>query len=291
LALANSERADYIACRASQLARVKEPEMKPRLTVVGAAGRMGRRIVALAAESGRFEIAGALEVENHPQIGSDVGLLAGAGALDVALTASWPEEADVAIDFSLPEGADKTLRHCTDNGIALIMGTTGLSLEQQKAIKAAAGRIPIIYGTNMSVGMNVLFKVVGKVAAMLGEAYDIEIIEQHHRFKKDAPSGSALTLAERVCEATGRDAGACLTHGRCGKDALRAKGTIGMHAVRAGDITGVHSVIYSTQGETITLNHTAHSRDTFVRGALLAAEWLVGRAPGLYTMPDVLGLA
>jgi len=265
--------------------------MKPKLTVVGAAGRMGRRIIALAAESGQLEIAGAVDVESHPQIGSDVGLLAGVGALDVALAASWPKETDVAIDFSLPEGADKTLRHCTEEGIALVMGTTGLSPAQQKAIRAAADRIPIIYGTNMSVGMNVLFKVVGQVAAMLGEEYDIEIVEQHHRFKKDAPSGSALTLAERVCEATGRDAGACLTHGRCGKDALRAKGTIGMHAVRAGDITGVHSVIYSTQGETLTLNHTAHSRDTFVRGAVRAAEWLAGKGPGLYTMPDVLGLA
>ena len=291
MAIANWGRGDYIASRMCPLGRAKEAEMKPKLTVVGAAGRMGRRIIALAAESGQLEIAGAVDVESHPQIGSDVGLLAGVGALDVALAASWPKETDVAIDFSLPEGADKTLRHCTEEGIALVMGTTGLSPAQQKAIRAAADRIPIIYGTNMSVGMNVLFKVVGQVAAMLGEEYDIEIVEQHHRFKKDAPSGSALTLAERVCEATGRDAGACLTHGRCGKDALRAKGTIGMHAVRAGDITGVHSVIYSTQGETITLNHTAHSRDTFVRGAVRAAEWLAGKGPGLYTMPDVLGLA
>jgi len=265
--------------------------MKPRLTVIGAAGRMGRRIIALAAESGRFETVGAVDVEGHPEMGRDAGLLAGVGALDVALTSSWPSAADVAIDFSLPEGADKTVRHCVDGGIALVMGTTGLSQEQRAGVEAAAKRIPVIYGTNMGVGMNVLFSVVGKVAAMLGEAYDIEIIEQHHRFKKDAPSGSALTLAEKVCEATGRDSAACLTHGRSGKDALREKGTIGMHAVRAGDITGIHSVIYSTQGETITLNHTAHSRDTFVRGALRAAEWLVGKAPGLYTMADVLGIA
>jgi 4-hydroxy-tetrahydrodipicolinate reductase len=265
--------------------------MKPRLTVVGAAGRMGRRIIALAAESGRFNIIGAVDVESHPEMGRDAGLLAGVGALEVALTASWPGAADVAIDFSLPEGADKTLRHCVDNGMALVMGTTGLSPEQQNDIKAAAKRIPIIYGTNMSVGMNVLFSVVGKVAAMLGEEYDIEIVEQHHRFKKDAPSGSALTLAEKVCARTGRTFPACLIHGRRGQDALREKGTIGMHAVRAGDITGVHSVIYSTQGETVTLHHTAHSRDTFVRGALRAATWLVGKNPGMYSMPDVLGIA
>jgi 4-hydroxy-tetrahydrodipicolinate reductase len=142
----------------------------------------------------------------------------------------------------------------------------------------------------MSVGMNVLFFLAGKVAAMLGEEYDIEIIEQHHRFKKDAPSGSALTLAESICKATGRDFPVCLTHGRSGKDALRQKGTIGMHAIRAGDITGEHEVIFSTLGETVTLSHSAHSRDTFARGALRAAEWLVGKKPALYSMADVLGI-
>jgi 4-hydroxy-tetrahydrodipicolinate reductase len=142
----------------------------------------------------------------------------------------------------------------------------------------------------MSVGMNVLFALVGKAAAMLGEDYDIEIVEEHHRFKKDAPSGSALTLAQKICDATGRPYPASLTHGRSGKDALRKKGEIGMHAIRAGDITGVHSVIYGTLGETITLNHTAHSRDTLVRGALRAAEWLVHKPPALYSMFDVLGI-
>jgi 4-hydroxy-tetrahydrodipicolinate reductase len=269
----------------------KELEMKPRLTVVGAAGRMGRRVVALAVGSKQFDVVGAVDADSHPDMGRDAGLLAGVGALDVDLAASWPEASDVVIDFSLPEGADNTLHYCTEKGIALVMGTTGLSQAQQRTIQGAAKEIPVIYGTNMSVGMNVLFSVVGKVAAMLGEGYDIEIVEQHHRFKKDAPSGSALTLAENVCESTGRDFPACLTHGRHGKDALREKGTIGMHAVRAGDITGVHSVIYGTQGETITLHHTAHSRDTFVQGALRAAAWLVGRAPGMYSMPDVLGIA
>jgi len=125
---------------------------------------------------------------------------------------------------------------------------------------------------------------------MLGPDYDIEIVEQHHRFKKDAPSGSALTLAENIAKATGKKFPDCLTHGRNGKDALRDKGTIGMHAVRAGDIVGIHSVIFSTLGETVTLNHTAHSRDTFVRGALRAAGWLINKKPGLYSMADVLGL-
>lgn len=264
--------------------------MKPRLTVIGAAGRMGRRIIALATESGQFDIVAAIEAANHPETGKDAGLLAGVGSLGVTVGSAWTTDTDVAIDFSLPEGADETLRHCQAQGVALVMGTTGLSPKQQATFETAAQHIPLIYGTNMSVGMNVLFALVGKAADMLGPDYDIEIIEQHHRFKKDAPSGSALTLAEKICDATERDFPACLTHGRNGKDALRKKGDIGMHAIRAGDITGVHSVIYGTLGETITLNHTAHNRDTFVQGALRAAQWLSGKAPGRYTMPEVLGI-
>lgn len=264
--------------------------MKLRLAVIGAAGRMGRRIVGLASESGQFDIVAALDRENHPDMGRDAGLLAGVGALDVPLSDRCPNDADVAIDFSLPEATDKTLLQCTENGLALVLGTTGLDAAQRTAVEKAAGVIPVVFATNMSVGMNVLFSLVGKVAAMLGEDYDIEIVEEHHRFKKDAPSGSALTLAEKICKATNRNFPDCLTHGRSEKDALRQKNTIGMHAIRAGDITGVHSVMYGTVGETISLNHTAHSRDTFVKGALRAAKWLVGKQPGLYSMADVLGI-
>jgi len=266
--------------------------MNTRLVVVGAAGRMGRRIVALALESGDFDIVGAVEMAGHPDIGKDAGALAGAGPIGVEVTEAFPKaDADVAIDFSLPEAVDRTLEYCLKQSVPLISGTTGLAAQQRDAMQDASAKIPVIYGTNMSVGMNVLFALVGKAAAMLGEQYDIEIIEQHHRFKKDAPSGSALTLAENICKATGRDPGTALTHGRSGKDALRKKGDIGMHAVRAGDITGVHSVMYGTPGETVTLGHTANNRDTFVRGALRAAKWLAGKEPGLYTMADVLGIA
>lgn len=264
--------------------------MGPKLVVIGAGGRMGRRIVALAAESKRFEIIGAIERPDHPDLGKDVGVLAGAEKLNVPLSGSWPTGAQVAIDFSLPEVSEKTMAACAANGVSLVMGTTGLTPAQHEALKAAARKIPIVYGTNMSVGMNVLFALVGKAAAMLGEDYDIEIVEEHHRFKKDAPSGSALTLAQNICKATGRPYPDSLIHGRSGKEALRQKGEIGMHAVRAGDITGVHHVIYSTLGETITLNHTAHSRDTLVRGALRAAEWLQGKPAALYSMADVLGI-
>jgi len=265
--------------------------MKTKLIVVGAAGRMGRRIVSLAAESDDFDVVGAVEKQGHPDIGKDAGLVAAAGPVNVKLADVYPAvAADVVVDFSQPEATEKTIDYCGENSIALVLGTTGLSDKQREKIKAASDKTPILYATNMSVGMNVLFALVGKVASMLGEEYDIEIVEQHHRFKKDAPSGSALTLAENICKATGRDFSESVTYGRSGKDALRQKGTIGVHAVRAGDITGAHSIVFGTLGETVTLGHTAHSRDTFARGALRAAKWLVGKKPALYSMADVLGL-
>lgn len=264
--------------------------MKAKLVVVGAAGRVGKRIVSLAMTSHRFDIVAAIEREDHPDIGKDAGLVAAAAGMNLDLGTELPPAADVAIDFSQPEAADKTFDYCSDNGVALVLGTTGLSSQQREKIKTVSQNTPIIYATNMSVGMNVLFSLVGKVANMLGQDYDIEIVEQHHRFKKDAPSGSALTLAENICKATGRDFPDALTHVRSGKDALREKGTIGMHAIRAGDITGKHEVIFSALGETVTLSHSAHSRDTFARGALRAAEWLIGKKPALYSMADVLGL-
>lgn len=251
---------------------------------------MGRRILALAAESGQFDIVGAIETAEHPDLGKDAGILAGAGELNIPLESVMPHSADVLIDFSLPEAADGVLRHCVENAIALVIGTTGLSKTQMEGVRNAAAKIPLLQATNMSVGMNILFSIIGKVAALAGPEYDVEIVEAHHRFKRDAPSGTALTLAENIAAATGRAFPDCLVHGRHGTDTLRSKGTIGMHAIRAGDITGEHAVMLSTTGETLTLSHSAHSRENFVRGALRAALWLSGRPPGLYSMQDVLGL-
>ena len=264
--------------------------MKSKLIVIGAAGRMGRRIISLSIDADQFDIIAAIEKKDHPDIGKDAGLVAAAGPINVKLDSTYPAGADVAIDFSTPSTADKTIDYCLENGTAMVLGTTGLTPGQLGKIKAASEKIPVIYATNMSVGMNVLFTMVGKVASTLGEDYDIEIIEQHHRFKKDAPSGSAITLAQNICSATGRKSSDCFTHGRSGKDALRGKGTIGIHAVRAGDITGKHEILFGTLGETLTLSHTAHSRDTFARGALRAAQWLIGKKPALYAMTDVLGI-
>ncbi len=265
--------------------------MKIKVVVFGAAGRMGRRIVSLAVESGQFDIVGAVETANHPDIGKDIGLLARSEPIGVMLQDSPPKStADVVIDFSLPDAMGMVIDYCLEYKVAFVSGTTGLNDKQRDKLIAASEKIPIVYATNMSVGMNVLFSLVGKVAEMLGDDYDIEIVEQHHRFKKDAPSGTALTLAENICNATGRDFPGSVNNGRYGKEALRKKGDVNVHAVRAGDITGIHSIIYGTPGETITLNHTANSRDTFIMGALRAAKWIVGREPALYSMKDVLNI-
>ena len=264
--------------------------MKPKLIVNGAGGRMGRRIIAIAADLGQFDIVGAVDVESHPDIGKDAGLIAGVAEIGVGLSADLPKEADVMIDFSLPEATDKAVNFCIENNVAIVLGTTGLSEDQLDMINIAAKKIPVIQATNYSVAMNVLFSLVGQTAKMLGEDYDTEITEAHHKFKKDSPSGTALTLAENIAKDTDKDFPTCLVHGREGKDALRKKGTIGMHAIRAGDITGQHSVIFGAEGETLTLSHNAHNRDNFVWGSLRAAKWLAGKKPGRYSMNDVLGI-
>jgi len=264
--------------------------LKPKLVINGAAGRMGQRILALAVESDNFEIIAALEHDKCPVLGKDAGEIAGIGNIGLALTTTKPENADVMIDFTLAPAADATIDYCVKNKVALAMGTTGLSDEQLEKIACASQTIPLIQATNMGVGMNVLFEMVGQFAEKLGEEYDIEIVEQHHRFKKDSPSGSAMTLAEKVSQRANKDFPNCLKHGREGKDALREKREIGMHAVRAGDIVGIHEVIYSTLGETVTIKHDAHTRDNFVRGALRAAIWLFGKEAGRYQMKDVLGI-
>jgi 4-hydroxy-tetrahydrodipicolinate reductase len=251
---------------------------------------MGKTILALAAKQGTFQIVATLEKAGHPDLGKDAGTLAAIEPINVKIQTDFPPKADVMIDFSLPEAADKSIDHCAQNNIALVLGTTGLSDSQQQKLKQAAEKNPIVYATNMSVGMNLLFSIAPKIAAALADEYDIEIVEAHHRFKKDSPSGSALTLAKNIAKETSRPFPDCLTHGRQGKDTLRQKNKIGMHAIRAGDITGQHSVIFSTLGETVTISHNAHNRNTFALGAIRAAKWVLDKKPGLYSMADVLSI-
>ena len=261
-----------------------------KIAIIGAAGRMGRRIAALAIESQKFDIVAATEAPGSDAIGKDIGDLAGVGHFGVAVTGDLGDTfPDVAIDFSLPEGTLRALPVCRKKGTAMVIGTTGLTESQQAELADTASDIPIVHASNYSVGVNVLLKVVADVAKTLGPDYDIEISETHHRFKKDAPSGTAISLARSICQARGVDYGEAVTFGR-GGHCPRKSGEIGMHAVRVGDTVGEHQVYFGNLGETVTIAHSAHTRDTFVNGALRAATWIVGKKPGIYDMRHVLGL-
>ncbi len=260
-----------------------------KIAITGAAGRMGRRITALAIESEQFDIVSAMEMHGNAAIGQDVGELAGVGAFGLKVTDTLQDTPNVLIDFSLPEGTIGWLDVCREKNIAMVIGTTGLTPSQQAEVADASSKIAIVHAANMSVGVNVLLKVVADVAKALGSDYDIEIAETHHRFKKDAPSGTALALAKSICAATGKDPGETLIYGRGGQ-CPRKPGEIGMHALRVGDTVGEHTVYFGNLGETISISHSAHTRDTFVRGALRAAQWVANKPAGLYSMLDVLGL-
>ena len=261
------------------------------LGISGAAGRMGKRLIALAAEQPDvFKITTAIDAPQSPALGKDAGTLAGTNPVGVALTTTLAGNPDVIIDFSAPPATRALLKECVERKIALLIGTTGLTAADQELITHAADTIPILQATNTSLGVNVLLAVAAQVARQLGEPYDIEIVEAHHNLKKDSPSGTALSLAESICQATGRSMGDDLVHGREGHDTLRKKGTIGMHAVRMGDVVGEHTIYYATPGERIEIRHVATNRDTFVRGALRAAAFLAKQKAGRYTMANVLGL-
>ena len=260
-----------------------------KIAIIGAAGRMGRRIAGLAIESEQFDIVSGLEMKGHDALGEDIGELAGVGAFGVKISDVLQGAPDVSIDFSLPEGTMHWLDVCKNHNIAMVIGTTGLTESQQAEVSEAAKAIPIVKAGNYSMGINLLCRLVASAARALGEEYDIEITETHHRFKKDAPSGTAIMLGKAACEALGKNYGESVTLGRGGKQP-RKEGEIGMHAIRLGDTVGEHSVHFGNLGETITLAHSAHTRDTFARGALRAATWVVGKDPGLYDMCDVLGL-
>lgn len=252
---------------------------------------MGCRIVALAAESRAWKLTGALEAQGHPAVGRDAGLLAGCGELRIAVTSDIQKglaDAQALIDFSSPSATPLHAAAAAERGLALIVGTTGLTETAEDALAAAAKRIPVIAAPNMSVGVNLLFRIAPLIASALDEAYDIEIVEAHHNRKKDAPSGTALKLLELLQAARGGAQAARAVQGRHGADVPRRTGEIGMHAVRAGDIVGDHTVFFATQGERIEITHRASSRDTFALGALRAASFLAGRPPGRYGMDDVL---
>lgn len=258
------------------------------IAITGAGGRMGQRLIALAKQDSQFTLAAALERPDHPASGKDAGTAVGIGPIGVPLSAELREKPQVMIDFTTPASMRHWLRLCRERGIALVIGTTGLGSEEHAAIDQAAADIAVLQAPNMSLGVNLMFKVAAEIARRLGDDYDIEIVEGHHRFKKDAPSGTAMGLADAIIKGKGvtRDV---LVYDRHGDDVPRKAGEIGMHALRIGDEVGRHTAYFATQGERLELTHVATNRDTFVRGALKAACWLASQKPGRYGMADVLG--
>ena len=261
-----------------------------RVGINGACGRMGARLVSLVPQEKDMRIVAALESAAHPAIGRDVGSANNGPEVGVVVASKLRDGVDVLIDFSTPESVMGRAHECASFKTALVAGTTGLGEKHLRALKEAARKIPCLAAPNMSLGVNLLFKIAPQIAAALGQEYDIEIVEAHHRFKKDAPSGTAMKLAEEIARAMNGDPKKRLNYGRHGIVRERSKGQIGVHAVRAGDIVGDHTIIYGCLGERIELTHRAHSRDTFCRGAIAAARFLIGKKPGMYRMEDVLGL-
>ena len=267
----------------------------PAVSVVaaGAAGRMGSRIVACLCDAPDLRLVAALEAPGHPAVGRDAGEVAGAGAMGVSIGTD-PKSAIVSdrvlIEFSAPEPTLEHLRCAAEVGARAVIGTTGFTPAQRGEIAELARRTAIMLSPNMSVGVTLALRVLATMARALGDDYDVEVTEIHHRFKKDAPSGTALRMAEVVAEALGRDLGAVGVYGRQGVSGERSQKEIAVMSLRSGDVVGEHTVSFGTLGERLELTHRAHNRDTFARGALRAARWIGVRPPGLYSMQDVLGL-
>jgi 4-hydroxy-tetrahydrodipicolinate reductase len=266
--------------------------MATRIAVIGAAGKMGRAIVRAIAEGQGSQLAAAIERAGSPALGSDAGTLAGIAPLGVTLQAQLPDRnvADVWIDFSAPVSSVANVRAAAAAGVRIVVGTTGLSPDDKQVLAEAARTTPIVFAPNMSVGVTVLLKLVADAARALGPGYDIEIVEAHHKAKRDAPSGTALRLAEAAAEGAGRDLAKTARYERHGDIGPRTAEEIGIQTIRGGDVVGDHTVFFLGLGERVEITHKASSRDTFARGAVRAAEWLAGESPGLYDMRDVLGI-
>jgi len=263
-----------------------------KICIAGACGRMGQRLLALAAADETFIITGALERADHPFVGQDISGSIGLKA-PLVVTSDVTDciaKCDVMTDFTTPAATLEHLEAAVKAQRAMVIGTTGFTDEQRAKLQDIAARIPAVVAANMSLGVNALFALTDSAAQMLGENFDLEIVEAHHRLKKDAPSGTARRLAEILAQRRRLSTAENLRHGREGIVGVRPADEIGVHAVRGGDIVGEHTVVFAGLGERIELVHRAHSRDTFARGALVAAKFIVKQKPGVYNMQQVLGL-
>ena len=265
-----------------------------RIIASGACGRMCKRVLSLSQGDGDIDIAGGVECEGHPDLGRDIGQLIGVGDLGVKLADNIEDVidlGDVVVEFSSsPQVALEHLDAAVKHGKAMVIGTTGYSSDEMDKLKSLASQIPCVQTPNMSVGVNVLFKIVGEVASILGRGYDIEITEVHHRFKKDAPSGTAAKLAQIIADSLERDLEKVGVYGRKGIVGQRTDAEIGVHALRGGDIVGDHTVMFATTGERVEIKHQAQSRDAFAQGAIRAIKFIADKPKGLYDMADVLGI-
>lgn len=263
----------------------------PRLVVHGAAGRMGQRIIACAAaDAVPWQLVAAIDRAGHPRLGVDAGGLAGIGEVGVPLSDGWSCPADVVIDFSLPEAVPGIVRACVQSRVPLVVATTGFDDAVRALIADAAETIPVLQAPSMSLAVNIAMDLVSRAGVLLnrvGARADVEIIECHHRHKEDSPSGTALKFGAIVQDAMGQTRA---THGREGRPGPRPGDEIGYHAVRAGDNPGEHTILFGLDGESLSVNVRATSRDCYATGALAAAAFLVGKPVGLYSMRDVLGL-
>jgi 4-hydroxy-tetrahydrodipicolinate reductase len=261
--------------------------------VLGVGGRMGNRIAHWLVATEGIELVAAVEGKGHAAIGKDVGETLGLSKMGVAVVDDLEEvinAGDVLIDFTHHEATVMNMTLASDKGRAMVIGTTGFTTGELQIIRGLSGKIPCVLAPNMSVGVNVMFKILRDVAQILGGDYDVEIIEAHHNQKKDAPSGTAMKMAQIIAETLERDLEKDAVYARRGMIGERKKNEIGIQTIRGGDIVGEHDVMFVTAGERLEFIHRAHSRDNFARGAVRAAKWIVGQRPDLYDMQDVLGL-
>ncbi len=263
-----------------------------KIAIAGSSGRMGRTLIEAVLKAEDMQLAAALEQPGSAFLGKDAGELVGAPC-GVRITDDFDSalaQAECLIDFTRPAGTLAHLAVCHKRGVAMVIGTTGLGMEQKLIIQDAAHSIPVVFAPNMAVGVNLVFRLLDTAARVLSQGYDIEVIEAHHRHKVDAPSGTALRMGEVVAEALGRDLSTCAVYGREGVTGERDPSTIGFATVRGGDIVGDHTVLFAGTGERIEITHKAASRMPYALGSLRAARFLKGRKNGLYDMQDVLGL-
>ena len=270
--------------------------MKEQLNifVCGANGRMGKQIISLVLLDNDLCLAGAVEHPDCPVLGADSGINAGAKQTSVSITSdlrrSLEKKRGVVIDFSSVDSTMENVKRAIQFEVPIVIGTTGFSQEQRDIILDAGKKVPVLFTPNMSIGMNVIFKLVEQATRVLHDDFDIEITEVHHRHKVDAPSGTALRIARLACEAAGLEFPKALVHQREGKTGERTRKEVGMQVLRGGDVVGEHTVYYLGEGERIEIKHIATSRSTFAAGAIRSAKWLREKAPGIYDMENVLGL-